>query len=569
MRGFARPNSLGALALLALVAIPDFASASSPLLNRIDRLPSGSRRSRQVRNVFGDDLTVGEYILSKRQSDAQQQDIVATARTDPITAASTAETLPNVAQNDNGGTDTSGNLLQGDGYYNYAWNSNVYFNPSAATNGSDEEGWQELPDTVGFTLNRTFEIKNRYGNESGIMPFYLSNVADNASVLRAIIVMPGKPRDSWKYSNLMLNARSVAVANFQNLAPAGTSVTNDTFLILGPAIMNNMDITAGATRPGELAWHGSGWQRGSPSIQPAMRHGITSYEMIDTFVDLLFDKNVYPNLNQVVIAGHSMGGQATQRYAVLKKTKKYDDNMRFWIGNPGSWAWLHDSRPYMGANLSCLANDEWDTWPYGLGGNQSKVSVYARRDVKADKTAVVDRFINRQVSYGLALLDIGAGDTHCQAKWQGGNHLDRGSQFVLQFGNASAFDLGGKFPSKHSLDYVANVTHQDYAMYSTNATLNRIFFQDLNVRHPELTNVTNPGDKKNSTKKKGEKAFATPAHEKVAIGLLAGSLGLVFIFFTMLPVIFTADQVRDIDTKWDAQSYVSQESRRMLVDRKY
>jgi hypothetical protein len=31
-----------------------------------------------------------------------------------------------------------------------------------------------------------------------------------------------------------------------------------------------------------------------------------------------------------------MGGQASHRYAVMKKQKKYDDNMSFWVGNPES-----------------------------------------------------------------------------------------------------------------------------------------------------------------------------------------------------------------------------------------
>ena len=30
-----------------------------------------------------------------------------------------------------------------------------------------------------------------------------------------------------------------------------------------------------------------------------------------------------------------MGGQAAHRYAVLKKQKRYDDNMSYWVGNPG------------------------------------------------------------------------------------------------------------------------------------------------------------------------------------------------------------------------------------------
>jgi pimeloyl-ACP methyl ester carboxylesterase len=41
------------------------------------------------------------------------------------------------------------------------------------------------------------------------------------------------------------------------------------------------------------------------------------------------------SLTYCSIAGHSMGGQAAHRYAVLKKQKYYDDNMSYWVGNPG------------------------------------------------------------------------------------------------------------------------------------------------------------------------------------------------------------------------------------------
>lgn len=544
---------------LTILAATAQVLASSP--NRIDsNAPTLRRNSRQTRHLF--DLS--EHNLSRRQSQEQQNDIVALGSTDPLTAAQTADNLPDVAGNADGGTITTGNLLQGDGYYNFQWNNNVFFNPSAATTGADETGWIQLPEIPEFFLNRTLSIYNRYGNESGIMPFYETRPADTSSVLRAIVVLPGKPRDTWKYANLMLNARSVAVANFNQ-----NGVTNDSFLIVAPAMMNQDDLVAGAAHPNELVFHGSSWQRGSNSRNPFMEHPLSSYDAVDGIIDTLFDKTTYPNLNQVVVAGHSMGGQFSQRYALLKKTKRYDDNIRFWIGNPGSWAWLHDSRPYMGANASCLPNDEWDTWPYGIGGNLTRIATYARRDVIASKVDVVNRFIKRKVSYALALLDVGVGDTHCQARWQGGNHLDRGSQFALQYANASAFDLDGSFPTAHTLDYVANVSHQDYAMYSTNTSLQRIFYDDLTVRYPDLSNTTNPGDAGNVTKVRGVKAFATPAHEKLAIGLLAGSLGMLFIIFTALPVIFTADHVKDIDTKWDASSYASQESRRMLVDRKW
>lgn len=135
----------------------------------------------------------------------------------------------------------------------------------------------------------------------------------------------------------------------------------------------------------------------------------------------------------------------------------------------------------------------------------------------ANKQEVISRYLGRNVGYALALLDQGPGDTHCQAQWQGANHLDRGSNFVMQFSDKS---LGsGSFPSAHTADFVANVSHQDYPMYSANSSLQRLFADGLNVRNAPLANVTNPGDKpEKDPKKKGVKAFATPAHEKLAVG---------------------------------------------------
>lgn len=76
-----------------------------------------------------------------------------------------------------------------------------------------------------------------------------------------------------------------------------------------------------------------------------------------------------------------------------------------------SWTWLSSDRPYHNSSCSSV----YDDWHYGIGGNISKVTKYARDDVKANKTAVVQRYLNRKVHMALGLLDYGAGDTHCQA----------------------------------------------------------------------------------------------------------------------------------------------------------
>lgn len=265
-----------------------------------------------------------------------------------------------------------------------------------------------------------------------------------------------QPRDAWNYANLMLNAHSVVSTNFANW-----SITNDSVLILAPVFMDSEDMSAGAGHNGEISFGGELWQQGSSSKTPPLKDSITSYEIMDHFADILFNKTYYPNLNQVVVVGHSLGGQASLRYAILKKTKKYDPNMRFWVGNPGSWTWLSDNRRYPNANNSCQpgTNTSYLSWPYGLSGNISQVTKYARKDVQANTTFIINRFIGRTVHYALGLLDNGPGDTRCQAQWQGANHLDRGSNFILAYQNLSI--SGKKFPTSHTIDFIANVSHQD------------------------------------------------------------------------------------------------------------
>lgn len=158
----------------------------------------------------------------------------------------------------------------------------------------------------------------------------------------------------------------------------------------------------------------------------------------------------------------------------------------------------------------------------------------------------MDRFLARKMHYALGLLDNGAGDTHCEAGVQGGNHLDRGSQFAIQL---SGIPSANGWPKNHTLDYVVGVSHQDYAMMSSNASLQRIFYDNFNDRFPNLKNTTNPGDQ--LTPK--PKAFATPLHTIVAAALLGGSVGGVILAFAMLPFLFGAN------TSWQEQERWRQE----------
>ncbi|KDN43215.1 hypothetical protein K437DRAFT_225778 [Tilletiaria anomala UBC 951] len=492
--------------------------------------------------------------LERRQSttfapsDAEQSPIVSDAVQGMyVQAAQLADNMTGVKGTANGNlASVPGQLIQTDGTQ-YTWNSNLGpVTPGANVNGSEEIGWESLPDVPGFVLNDSMKVFNKFRNESGIMPFYIS-VDDPATVKRFIVVLPGKPRDTWKYANYMLNARNIVVE--QQFAPfntMGLTGNNASVGIVAPAFLNMQDLSAGACKPQYLCFAASLWQEGGTNKNPKMQHELTSFDAMDAILDQLFDKSIYPSLNQVVVAGHSLGGQGVQRYAVMKKTKAYDSNVRYWIANPGSWAWLSSNRPYPNANATCAPT--FDDWPYGIHGNTSKITKYARDDAVVNNGAdIVARYQSRTVNYAFGLFDVGSGDTHCQAAWQGSNHLDRGSNFVMSMGN----DFPGGFPKTHTADFIANVTHQDYSMYSASISLQRLFGDELNTRNPDLTNVTNPGDKPAKAPSTGQHAFATPVHEIMARSLLGGSIGVTILAFFFLPLLFQSNY----DQGWEKDEY--------------
>lgn len=479
-----------------------------------------------------------------------QQSIVQLGPTNPVEAAKMAQEIDGVRNNAAGGNLAAGNtLIPGDSWSaqnpqdnQYNENKNVpYYPNAAATPGNAEaDGWTALPQLGGFDLRRDVIRDN------ASMPFYITSNYNPSAIKKAVIIFPGKNRDSWKYTNLVRNAFEVALTNHPELG-----LTNGTVLTIGPAVLNHFDSQFGAATAGDITWHGTQWQGGKGSKTPELKHKISLYEVLDFFNDWLFNTTNFPNLNSVTIAGHSMGGQAVQRYAMLKKQKSYDNNIHYWVGNPGSYAWLEEKRPVV--NATCT---EHDTWKYGIGGNVTKVPKYARKDVEANKTAIISRYLGRKIHYGLALLDNGPGDTHCQAKMQGGNHLDRGSNFVQMLG-----DMPGGFPAiSQTVDFVANVSHQDYAMISTNQTLIRLFKEGYDQRLPDIV-ASNPGDKTKNTPVASPppRKFATHSNKLLSYALLGGSVGAIIIIFTLLPFLFPSNSDPWEQERWE------QDAKRQLL----
>ena len=119
-------------------------------------------------------------------------------------------------------------------------------------------------------------------------------------------------------------------------------VKSDNVLIILPAFMNEKDESRHALHDDEISFHGTGWSVGGTVRQPREFKHLSSFDVMDKYIDKLMDKNQFPNLKKIVVGGHSMGAQASLRYAFLRDKPEQDHAVKFWIGIAGADVWLYD-----------------------------------------------------------------------------------------------------------------------------------------------------------------------------------------------------------------------------------
>jgi pimeloyl-ACP methyl ester carboxylesterase len=112
-------------------------------------------------------------------------------------------------------------------------------------------------------------------------------------------------------------------------------------LIISPQFLTGTDITAHHLSGQILHWSLTGWEGGEPAQGPTPA---SSFDAFDTILMHLSDRQLFPNLTTVVIAGHSGGAQVVQRYAVLRRGETYAKtagiHIRYVVANPSSYAWF-------------------------------------------------------------------------------------------------------------------------------------------------------------------------------------------------------------------------------------
>jgi hypothetical protein len=251
---------------------------------------------------------------------------------------------------------------------------------------------------------------------SGDLALYVSQDWDRPqpAITRAIVTIHGARRDADI-------SRTIAEA-----ARANSKLDPETVLLIEPQFLNDLDVAAQHLPAETLHWGHNSWEGGEDAHGPAP---ISSFAAIDAILARLADRASFPALRNVVVAGHSGGGQLVQRYAIAghgeSALTKAGIPVRYVVSNPSSYAYFSPERPAGDgfAPFDAAACPSYDRWKYGMTGLPTYVA-------GEDPAALEEAYVARDVVYLLGTGDDDpnhrALDKTCMAEAQGPYRYARG-----------------------------------------------------------------------------------------------------------------------------------------------
>lgn len=199
-------------------------------------------------------------------------------------------------------------------------------------------------------------------------------------------------------------------------------------------------------------------------------------------------------MRQIVITGHSVGGQFVQRWSLMT-TSWVENRTSAVIMNPSSWTYLTPMRWSKGTwqipgDVNCSGYNHW-TW--GLERHPTMKMHSPYKDRMLDRLGVgglVDRFADRRVTYLAGSADrcnvTGKGQwcqshdlgTACMDELQGSSRLDRHFIYV------ESLRLVGIETHEHLV--VEGVGHDHALMFTSSVALSVLFPSDDTRSGPEI-----------------------------------------------------------------------------------
>ncbi len=279
--------------------------------------------------------------------------------------------------------------------------------------------------------------------------------ARNERITRALVMVHGAGRDADNYFRTAIGAAFLGGA------------LDDTIVIAPRLASNDGRGCKDALAPNEVSWNCGSWRSGGPALSDDQ---VTSFDFVDDILRKLAKKDTFPNLREIVVAGHSAGGQYVTRYEMANKIHdQLGVPISYVVSNPSSYAYLDPTRPDPEGSAFRPYRDgrnctTYDNWPYGLKDHNSGYTS------KMTDEQLRKQLAERPTTYLLGEIDIlplGGFDSSCPAMAQGPTRLARGQAFG-KFVNE-------KYGAHHKITVVPLCGHNARCMFTSEAALPIIF----------------------------------------------------------------------------------------------
>ncbi|WP_112196819.1 alpha/beta hydrolase [Pseudomonas sp. LG1E9] len=231
------------------------------------------------------------------------------------------------------------------------------------------------------------------------------------NVSRVLIIVHGRLRNAQTYLQSGVDAAE----------HAGVGANT---LVIAPQFLNASDVKRNHLDGQVLRWNGNDWMAGEPSTGPGQ---VSSYGALDQIIKHLGNRTLFPALKDIVVAGHSGGGQVVQRFALMGHDHPTLQNegirLRYVVANPSSYAYFSPQRPVPFDTANCPG---FNDWKYGL----QHLPAYAKGQ---SAEQLEQAYVSRDITYLLGQQDTDpnhpALDKSCEAETQGAYRLIRGHNY--------------------------------------------------------------------------------------------------------------------------------------------
>lgn len=301
------------------------------------------------------------------------------------------------------------------------------------------------PDNSGKLAPKQFLVTTPAG--SGLARYFSNgSLEGDRNAKRALIIVHGVLRDADYYYD----------TGMESVRDAHSTDT----LVISPQFVEAEDLAGHHVPANTLRWNGK-WPGGSPATAPAP---VSTYSVFDAIVERLSDRKRFPQMREIVLAGHSAGGQIVQRYAAVGKAPQLDPGARvpvhLIVSNPSSYFYFSDDRPVPQKNCA-----DFNQWRYGIAG----APPYVTQTV----TQLESQYVKRHVTYLLGTADTNPNeddlDRTCGGEAQGPYRFARGKNYIAY--------LKQRHPSGTNQDFafVLGVPHDNRRMFRSACGLGVIF----------------------------------------------------------------------------------------------